>query len=331
MALVFGVDISVYEPRVDWRILRSQGVRFVMVRATSGIGYVDPRFAEHWAGARREGILRGAYHYLIAQQDPTQQANLFIRTVGSDRGELPPILDFEDKYNETAPNKRVVDTGKAVLDRFEAAFARKPMVYSRRSYFLEHMVVAGKQPPWAKDYPLWVAQYPYVYEEGMLPTQPEGWQDWKFWQYSESAIIAGITDSLGRPTETDLDWFRGTEAQLYSFAGVQMPQPIDYTVKKGDTLQSIAAKHEVTLGELVDANPSLIQVGQVLKIPVKMPTPPGPVEPEPDTITYTVKAGDTLSGIAAKFHTTVKAIQAINPSITNPNVIFVGQVIVIPQ
>ena len=44
---------------------------------------------------------------------------------------------------------------------------------------------------------------------------------------------------------------------------------------------------------------------------------------------YTVKPGDTLSGIAARFNTTVKAIQAAN-NIADPRVIRSGQVLVIP-
>jgi len=335
MAFVFGVDVSYWEPRVDWRALRAQGVRFAFVRATSGIGYVDPNFAGHWAGAREAGILRGAYHYMIALQDPTKQANLFIKTVGTDKGELPPIVDFEDKYNETAGNKRVVDTGKAILDQLEAAFGRKPMVYSRRSYFLEHMAVAGKQPDWAKDYPLWVAQYPYVYTEGMMPTQPEGWQAWKFWQYSESGIIEGVTDEINRPTEVDLNWFHGTVEDLYAFAEVNQPEPTQYIVQAGDTFKSIAVKHEMNIEELLDANPGLLKVGSTLTIPARLVMPVDPIDPvdplDPgDIVTYIVKSGDTLGAVAAHFNTTIGAIQAINPTITNPNLIFVGQVIVIP-
>lgn len=40
--------------------------------------------------------------------------------------------------------------------------------------------------------------------------------------------------------------------------------------------------------------------------------------------TYTVKSGDTLSGIAAKFGTTYQKIAAKN-GITNPNIIYPGQ------
>ena len=45
---------------------------------------------------------------------------------------------------------------------------------------------------------------------------------------------------------------------------------------------------------------------------------------------YTVRKGDTLSGIAKKYNTTVEAIMQANPKIKNPSVIYVGQVISIP-
>ncbi|HEY3523600.1 MAG TPA: LysM domain-containing protein [Candidatus Limnocylindrales bacterium] len=45
---------------------------------------------------------------------------------------------------------------------------------------------------------------------------------------------------------------------------------------------------------------------------------------------YTVRGGDTLSGIATRFHTTVKAIRAAN-GITDPTLLQIGQVLRIPQ
>lgn len=55
-----------------------------------------------------------------------------------------------------------------------------------------------------------------------------------------------------------------------------------------------------------------------------------PQEHTTDYIEYVVRSGDRLSKIAQSYNTTVKAIQAINPEITDPNKIKVGQVIKIP-
>jgi LysM repeat protein len=49
-----------------------------------------------------------------------------------------------------------------------------------------------------------------------------------------------------------------------------------------------------------------------------------------EIISYTVKAGDTLSAIAGRYGTTVNKILELNPGITNPDVIDVGQVIKVP-
>lgn len=47
-------------------------------------------------------------------------------------------------------------------------------------------------------------------------------------------------------------------------------------------------------------------------------------------VNYVVQPGDTLTKIAQRFRTTVSAIVAANPRIKNPDVIFEGEVIVIP-
>jgi LysM repeat protein len=57
--------------------------------------------------------------------------------------------------------------------------------------------------------------------------------------------------------------------------------------------------------------------------------PTATIDPGTGT-TYTVKKGDTLSAIAKRYGTTVDAILKANPNIKNPNLIKVGQVIVIP-
>ena len=111
-----------------------------------------------------------------------------------------------------------------------------------------------------------------------------------------------------------------------SGASVSTSSTINYTVQAGDTLSGIAEEYGTKVNTLVAlngiSNPNLIYVGQVLKIPVS-----GSESTSNSTVTtYTVQSGDTLSGIALKFGTTVNHLVAIN-GISNPNLIYVGQVL----
>ena len=58
------------------------------------------------------------------------------------------------------------------------------------------------------------------------------------------------------------------------------------------------------------------------------PTPVKPAEPEKTEVVYTVRAGDTLSAIARKYNTTYQKIAKDN-NIPNPNIIYIGQKLVI--
>ncbi|EPR29380.1 LysM peptidoglycan-binding domain-containing protein [Geobacillus zalihae] len=108
-----------------------------------------------------------------------------------------------------------------------------------------------------------------------------------------------------------------------------------YTVEPGDTLSGIARKFGTTVDALLKLNPSIanpdfIRAGQKLQVaggqersntynvqPAAVPT----------SGRYIVQAGDTLLGIANKFQTTVDRLLALNPQITNPNIIRIGQAI----
>ncbi len=337
MATVPGIDVSYWNSGIDWPKVRATGQRYVFAKATEGDFYADPTFAANWSGAKAAGLLRGAYHFFRANVDGKKQAKKFIDYIKTtkDNGELPHVLDLETHDGQS--NSRIIARAKDWLDDVEAAFGRKPIIYSGQYFLQDHFSEAGGGPPkWAKDYPLWLAQYPNTYVDGQQPFLPRGWFAWTFWQYSEKGRLNGINANV------DLNVFNGTLEELYKFAGAQIttqptPEEKKHTVKAGDTFESIAIKYGVTVRELVSANLQLLKKGDSLAIPVAVAIPneggtgsgSGDGGGTSSQVTHTVKTGDTLYAIAIRYNTTVAAIASLN-NISNPNQIKVGQVLKIP-
>jgi LysM repeat protein len=102
------------------------------------------------------------------------------------------------------------------------------------------------------------------------------------------------------------------------------------TVQRGDTLSKIAARCDVTVNGILRANPgitnpNLIVPGQVIILPgATLPN-------DTNTDFYYVERGDTLKGIAIKFHTSVDELLRLNPQVTNPDLIIAGQRLVVPR
>lgn len=98
-----------------------------------------------------------------------------------------------------------------------------------------------------------------------------------------------------------------------------------YTVQPRDTIYSIAYRYKTMVFALMQANylySPYIVAGQQLNVPCISPSP----TPFP---TYTILQGDNLFRLAIRYNTTIYAIAVVN-GIYNPNLIFVGQNLIIP-
>ena len=115
--------------------------------------------------------------------------------------------------------------------------------------------------------------------------------------------------------------------QLLKIPSELLPETT-YTVKKGDSLYSIATKYNTTVDELKRINnltSNTLSIGQVLKLPSDKVSD---VEKEENTISYTVQKGDSLYSIARKYSTTIDKIKDLNNLTTN--LLSIGQVLLIP-
>jgi peptidoglycan endopeptidase LytE len=101
-----------------------------------------------------------------------------------------------------------------------------------------------------------------------------------------------------------------------------------YTVRPGDTLGKIAARFGTTVARLAAINhiadPNLIYAGRTIRVSGAA-APSGETTPARSVNgTYTVRPGDTLGKIAARFGTTVAHLAALN-RIADPNMVYAGQ------
>jgi lysozyme len=188
--LAQGIDVSQDQGTVTWPSVVAAGYAFAFIKATDGQDYVDPLFAQNWAGAKAAGLRRGAYHFFRAEDDPQIQAEWFWKTVGG-VGELPMVVDVEESMGQ--PNSTVISNLTSFLASLQQWTNQQPMIYTDSGFW------NGLGTNAFGSYPLWVAEYGVA-----APTLPSGWVLWDFWQNSETGQVPGIQGNV------DLDVYSGS-------------------------------------------------------------------------------------------------------------------------
>jgi lysozyme len=230
-----GIDISVWNDEnstpqmVDLSVAKKAGASFVFIKASQI--YADGDFLLNWKNAKAAGILRGAYHFLDWRTSEIDQAKLFAGLIGSDPGELPPVLDLEmDPSPYNLSYQSVINKVRNFLSMVELSTGRIPIIYCGYYYWTAHM---DKNIFYSR-YPLWLAWYA---KETVIKV-PYPWNAWTFWQYSSQ----GDGRLYGCESQyVDLNWFNGTLDELKKFASVSLPLPAPSICSCcGQTLSSVS-------------------------------------------------------------------------------------------
>lgn len=268
---------------------------------------------------RGEGL--GLYDY-ASGMDPTAEADVFVDLVGDYVGKAVLVLDWESNQNGAWGDSGWIRTW---VNRVHARTGVWPMVYVSRAYVSQIPGdVRGKCG-------LWVAQY--------ASNAPTGYQasPWNagasgeaMIQYTSHGWLNGYAGFL------DLNLFMGERWQWDAYArpagakpgngaasapATKRPEPVRcdrscVVVGPGDTVSKYWADWWNV--SVPSGNPSLIYPGQTI-------CHKGTAAASGSARTYTVRAGDTLSGIAARYGTSVSAIGGYRSG--NPNIIYPGEVV----
>ncbi|MEV6284809.1 LysM peptidoglycan-binding domain-containing protein [Kribbella sp. NPDC051770] len=107
-----------------------------------------------------------------------------------------------------------------------------------------------------------------------------------------------------------------------------------YKVKQGDTLSHIAARYGTTVKTLValnelPGNGNAIYAGEVLQLPGQPKQAPRETTAGRGRVKYVVKRGDTIGGIARRYHVTQAYLLSVN-GMKRTDKIFVGKAILVP-
>lgn len=296
---LFGTDQSYWQPN---QVTEGD---FIIVKATEGTGYVDPTCDPKYQMNKAAGKLLGVYHY--ARPDlgntPEEEAEFFVNNIRGYIGEAILVLDWE------SANKWDVNWAKRWLDRVKDLTNVKPLIYMSSSVTFAYdwsSVVSG-------DYGLWVANY------GNNDGSNHGCPDVGYWG------IVACHQYTSVPLDKDEFFGDANTWKAYAGAGGSSPAPAPKPSKKSN--EEIA--DEVITGKWgngQDRKNRLTAAGYdyqaVQDIVNKKMGGGGSTGHQ----YYTIQPGDTLSGIAAQFGTSISQLCAWN-GIANPNVIYANSTI----
>lgn len=244
-----GMDVSGWQPTVNWSAEYAGGARFAYVKATEGVAYKSPAFASQYTGSRNVGMIRGAYHFALPSvSSGAAQADYFVNNGGgwsADGKTLPGLLDIEyNPYSSLGNTCFNMSAGqmntwiKSFSDRYKQRTGRLPAIYTTTDWW---RTCTGNTAQF-NNHPLHIASY-YVSHPGAMPN---GWSKQDIWQFSASGPFSGDSNVYG-----------GSSAQLRSLASSPSYSPLggrsntSYTVKGGIASTYRATGGAATWGEPV--------------------------------------------------------------------------------
>ncbi len=217
------IDVSHHNGAIDWPAVAGAGIALAFIKATQGVGFVDPTFERNRNAAMAAGILAVPYHFLDTA-DPNEQAGHFLDVTDLATAQ-PAMLDWETAATLSA----VVAIGQAVADRS----GRDPVLYYGFAQLREASPDLSRWPLMLPEYPRGTTPGHYLSlvqrPPRLPPGRPSAWsggaRPYDFHQYTPAGRVAGLATPVDRSvwvgTLADLKAWYATGA----LPAVPEPQP----------------------------------------------------------------------------------------------------------
>jgi GH25 family lysozyme M1 (1,4-beta-N-acetylmuramidase) len=257
-AFIEGIDVSHWQGTINWNAVKNDGIEFAYAKATEGVDFIDSRYVQNMNNARAAGVLIGPYHFArpdSAENNPldaANEANDFVDAI-EPYYQIPgkflrPVLDVERLPG--AGDIPAGTTQKAFLSEWirdfiavvESRLGFAPLIYTNSSYANNYF-----EPDLAQN-DLWIARWTLNPLVTPTPSNLGIWNDWEFWQWTDSWSVAGIAGNV------DGNLFEGTIQDLMQF--VVGADPTSDFDDDGDSDGADFLVWQRGLGISNDANPS---------------------------------------------------------------------------
>ena len=315
---LFGIDISVWQRDINLSQAKAEGVNFTIIRGAYG-NKKDTAFETLYQRAKSNGLGVGVYWWTRAvnEAQAREEAQILIDNVlRGKQFEYPIYIDVEDSLLQNLGKAKVDAIITSALTTLEKA-GYYAGFYMNRNWYNNYCNGSSL----AKRFTCWLAQW--------SSAEPSGFPMWQFGgetNYIRTNKIAGVTCDqdycyVDFPSIIKNGGFNGY--------GKGTPSPAPQPTPSRKSNEELA--NEVIAGQWGngdDRRNRLTQAGynyDAVQSIVNQKLSGN--RPSSQTV-YTVRAGDTLSGIAKRYGTTYQRLAQVN-NIANPNLIYVGQKIVI--
>ena len=344
------IDISNWQAGLDVAtVVKNGGLGGVIVKATEGLGFVDKSCDKFIQQCIKNGIQFGFYHF-ARKNDANAEAEFFRKNTSGYEGKGIPVLDWEDDQPVSWVN--------TFVERYHELTGVWPWIYANPWRFKQGKVNANCGR-WVAGYPRnGITDINY----GMNNSLPGSYNVGSVcaWQFSSSVRISGYNGSLdGDVFYGDKEAWKkyagskgsgssGSSSNTGSSSGSVAPSGSTIELALGvmngkygngdarkkalgrryrevqDFINHIASASNETLAAEVKQGKYGNGNDRKLLLGGRYDAVQAIVNGNSQKVYYTVKSGDTLSGIASKYGTTYQKLASMN-GISNPNKIYVGQ------
>jgi len=190
---VKGLDLSAHNGDVDFQRLAEDSIDFVMLKATEGTTFQDPKFQINYSKARGAGIKAvGAYHFFRFDTDGEMQAMNFLNSLRGKTLDLPAVIDIEEWGNPKHISTDDIVERLCALINYLHQNGHNVMFYTNKDGYERFLKDRFDE------YPLWICSF------SNPPLDEDDNDRWSIWQYSHFGWTEGCDSKV------DLNTFNGT-------------------------------------------------------------------------------------------------------------------------